>query len=47
MVIDGAKALHRAVVDTFGERALIQRCQAHKRRNVIDALQGAHEELGM
>jgi len=38
VVIDGAKALRRAVLDTFGERALIQRCQAHKKRNVTDAL---------
>jgi len=38
MVIDGAKGLRRAVLDTFGERALIQRCQAHKKRNVTDAL---------
>jgi len=38
VVLDGAKALRRAVLDTFGERALIQRCQAHKKRNVTDAL---------
>jgi putative transposase len=38
VVIDGAKALHRAVADTFGERALIQRCQQHKKRNVTDSL---------
>jgi len=38
VVIDGAKALRRAVLDTFGGRALIQRCQAHKKRNVTDAL---------
>jgi hypothetical protein len=38
VVIDGAKALRRAVLDTFGERALIQRCQAHKKRNVLDSL---------
>jgi putative transposase len=38
VVIDGAKALRRAVLDTFGERALLQRCQAHKKRNVADAL---------
>ena len=38
VVIDGAKALHRAVTDTFGERALIQRCQQHKKRNVTDSL---------
>jgi len=29
VVLDGAKALRRAVLDTFGERVLIQRCQAH------------------
>jgi transposase-like protein len=37
-VIDGAKALHKAVTDTFGERALIHRCHEHKKRNVSDAL---------
>lgn len=38
VVLDGAKALHKAVRDVFGSRALIQRCQAHKKRNVIEAL---------
>jgi NAD(P)-dependent dehydrogenase (short-subunit alcohol dehydrogenase family) len=38
VVIDGAKALRRAVLDTFGERALVQRCRAHKKRNVTDSL---------
>lgn len=37
-VIDGGKALRKAIVETFGARALIQRCQEHKRRNVIDHL---------
>lgn len=37
-VIDGSKALAKAVRDTFGKRALIQRCQVHKRRNVLDHL---------
>jgi putative transposase len=37
-VIDGAKALHKALTDIFGERALIQRCREHKKRNVTDAL---------
>lgn len=36
--IDGAKALRQEVLDTFGERALIRRRQAHKKRNAIDAL---------
>ena len=37
-VLDGSKALHKAVVDTFGKRALIQRCTVHKRRNVREHL---------
>ena len=37
-VIDGGKALRKAIVETFGATALIQRCQEHKRRNVIDHL---------
>jgi transposase-like protein len=28
-VIDGGKALRKAIVQTFGRRALIQRCQEH------------------
>jgi putative transposase len=37
-VIDGAKALRRAIKDVFGEHALVQRCQRHKERNVCDLL---------
>ena len=37
-VIDGGKALRKAIQQTFGEGALIQRCQEHKRRNVIEHL---------
>lgn len=37
-VIDGSKALVAAIRKTFGRRALIQRCQVHKRRNVEDHL---------
>lgn len=37
-VIDGSKALAKAVRDVFGGKALIQRCQAHKTRNVLDQL---------
>jgi putative transposase len=36
-VLDGAKALSRAVKDVFGQ-PLIQRCQQHKLRNVINKL---------
>lgn len=37
-VIDGGKALRRAIVQTFGACALVQRCQEHKRRNVLEHL---------
>lgn len=37
-VLDGGKALHAAVRNHAGEAALIQRCQVHKRRNVLDHL---------
>src|SRR3954453_12068170 len=37
-VIDGGKALRRAIKDVFGEHALVDRCQRHKERNVIDLL---------
>ena len=37
-VIDGSKGLAAAIRKNFGKRALIQRCQVHKRRNVEDHL---------
>jgi len=37
-VLDGGKALHSAVKKYAGEGAPIQRCQVHKRRNVLDHL---------
>ena len=37
-VADGGKALHAAVKKYVGESAPIQRCQVHKRRNVLDHL---------
>lgn len=37
-VIDGAKALRRALREFFGEAALVQRCQVHKLRNVLEHL---------
>jgi putative transposase len=37
-VIDGGKALRRAIKDVFGERALVHRCHRHKERNVTDLL---------
>jgi len=37
-VIDGSKALRKAIDEVFGQQNLIQRCQAHKRRNVLGYL---------
>jgi putative transposase len=37
-IIDGGKALRRAIVHIFGASALIHRCQEHKRRNVLGHL---------
>ena len=38
VVIDGGMGLRAAVNSVFGRLALVQRCQLHKRRNVIDHL---------
>ena len=38
VVLDGAKALSAAVREVFGDKALVQRCTLHKRRNVADHL---------
>ena len=33
-VIDGAKALRRAILEVYGERVIVQRCQVHKKRSL-------------
>src|SRR5262245_9564345 len=38
VILDGSKALHKAVRAVWGEAALIQRCQVHKLRNIVDHL---------
>ena len=38
VILDGALALHKATRAVFGEAALIQRCQVHKLRNILDHL---------
>ncbi len=38
LVIDGAKALRKAVQLVLGEQALVQRCRVHKLRNVLEQL---------
>jgi putative transposase len=37
-VIDGGKAIRKALRDVFGNRAVVQRCQVHKARNVREHL---------
>jgi transposase-like protein len=37
-VIDGGKGLRKALRDVFGDRAIVQRCQVHKMRNVREHL---------
>jgi len=36
--IDGSKAIYRAIKNVMGNDSLIQRCQIHKKRNVLDYL---------
>ena len=38
VILDGAKGMAKAVKETFGHYALIQRCQWHKRENVLSYL---------
>ena len=42
--LDGSKALAKAVNDTFGLMAQIQRCQVHKKRNVLAHLPLSEQE---
>ena len=40
-IVDGGKGIHKALRDVFGDRAVIQRCQVHKMRNVAEHLDEA------
>jgi putative transposase len=42
-VLDGSKALRSAVARMFGSDVIVQRCQQHKRRNVLDHLPKEHQ----
>ncbi|MGH9858103.1 MAG: IS256 family transposase, partial [Acidobacteriota bacterium] len=37
-VLDGSKGIHKAIGEVFGSHGIIQRCQWHKRENVISYL---------
>jgi transposase-like protein len=38
VILDGSQALRKAVRAIFGDAALVQRCQVHKTRNVLEYL---------
>ena len=40
IVIDGAKALRKAVTMVLGDGAVVQRCRVHKQRNVVSIYRG-------
>jgi transposase-like protein len=44
-VLDGSKALRSAVAKMFGTNVTVQRCQQHKRRNVLAHLPKEHSML--
>ncbi len=44
-VIDGGKALARAIRAVFGGKALIQRCRRHKERNILEHVPEAERPL--
>ncbi len=43
-VIDGSKGIRKAIVESFGSKALIQRCTWHKRENVLSYLSEKDQE---
>ena len=42
-VIDGAKGLRSAIRKVFADKAIIHRCQWHKRENVVSYLPKSHK----
>lgn len=43
-LVDGSKGLRKAIDETFGKYALVQRCQWHKRENVLSYLSQEHQD---
>lgn len=43
-IIDGSKGIKKAIVDVFGNKALIQRCIWHKRENILAPLAEQEKE---
>lgn len=44
IVLDGGRALRRAVGEVFGAQAVVQRCRVHKQRNVVEHLPEEKQE---
>jgi transposase-like protein len=44
-ILDGAKGLRAAIQRVFGSQALVQRCQWHKRENVVSYLPKSQQAL--
>lgn len=46
-ILDGSKALAKAVQDRFGGHVLIQRCRLHKERNILSYLPNKHHKMAI
>jgi transposase-like protein len=44
-LLDGSKGLNKAISEVFGKYALVQRCQWHKRENVVSYLDEKHQYI--
>jgi transposase-like protein len=44
-LVDGSKGLNKAINEVFGKYALVQRCQWHKRENVVSYLEEKHQDI--
>jgi len=44
-ISDGSKGIHKAIDEVFGDKALLQRCQWHKRENIISYLSDRDKDL--
>lgn len=44
IVVDGSKGIYRGVKDVLGDRVFVQRCQWHKRENVLSYLDKKHHD---
>jgi transposase-like protein len=44
-IVDGGKGLHKGVREVMGNKAVIQRCQWHKRENVVSYLDKENQDV--